>query len=168
MKMRQSAASWFQRASRTSTPTSSSSDGVSDFLTVSRGSEVAMAGIVMGGLAEAGHAARSLVGGPIDEPAERYARITEQARGLGGIDEPSLGGFDAGEDRRFAQALPKGLRQGADAHRLRPADVERARRHGAMTERAQHHGIGVALPFFFKVAGGAIATRSAYPALCCL
>src|SRR6266446_9061021 len=141
MKMRQSAASWFQRASRTSAPTSPSSDGVSDCLTVSRGSEVAMAGIVMGVLAKTRHAARDPVGGPIDEPAERNARITEQARGLGGIDEPSLGGFDAGEDRRFAQTLPEGLRQGADAHRLRPADVERARRHGAMTERAQHHGI---------------------------
>src|SRR5260221_3942732 len=100
MKMRQSAASWFQRASRTSAPTSSSSDGVSDCLTVSRGSEVAMAGIVMGVLANARHAARDPVGGPIDEPAERNARITEQARGLGGIDEPSLGGFDAGEDPR--------------------------------------------------------------------
>src|SRR5260221_6173282 len=160
MKMRQSAASWFQGASGTSAPTSSNSDGVSDCLTASRGSGVAMGVIVMGGLAEARHAARTPVGGPIDEPAERYARITEQARGLGGIDEPSLGGFDAGEDRRFAQALPKGLRQGADAHRLRPADVERARRYGAMTERAQHHGIGVALPNQVDVAGGEIDPRS--------
>src|SRR5262249_51035889 len=145
MKMRQSAASWFQRASRTSALTSSSSDGVSDSLTVSRGSEVAMAGIVMGVLAQPRHAARDPVRGPIDELAERHARIPEQARRLGGIDEPSLGGFDAGEDRRIAQALPKGLRQPADAHRLRPTDVERARGHRAMAERAQHHGIGVAL-----------------------
>src|SRR5215471_19436557 len=87
MKMRQSAASWFQRASRTSAPTSSSSDGVSDSLTVSRGSEVAMAGIVMGVLAETRHAARDPVRGPIDELAERHARIPEQARRLGGIDE---------------------------------------------------------------------------------
>src|SRR5258708_34978319 len=120
MKMRQSAASWFQRASRTSAPTSSSSDGVSDCLTVSRGSEVAMAGIVMGVLANARHAARDPVGGPIDEPAERNARITEQARGLGGIDEPSLGGFDAGEDRRVSPARPQRLGPGAGAHPLRP------------------------------------------------
>src|SRR5499427_8290840 len=132
MKMRQSAASWFQRASRTSAPTSSSSDGASDPLTVSRGSEVAMAGIVMRVLAETRHAARDPVRGPIDERAERHGRVTEEPRRLGGIDEPSLGGLDAGEDRRFAQALPESLRQGADAHRLRPADVERARRHGAM------------------------------------
>src|SRR5246127_5343908 len=126
MKMRQSAASWFQRASRTSAPTSPSSDGVSDCLTVSRGSEVAMAGIVMGVLAKTRHAARDPVGGQIDEPAERNARITEQARGLGGIDEPSLGGFDAGEDRGVAQALPKGFPPGGGDPRLRPADVERA------------------------------------------
>src|SRR6266568_4269864 len=118
MKMRQSAASWFQRASRTSAPTSSNSAGVSDALTVSRGSEVAMAGIVMGVLAEARHAARDPVRGPIDERAERHARVAEQARRLGGIDEPSLGGLDAGEDRRFAQALPEGLRQPANAHRF--------------------------------------------------
>src|SRR5260221_4946521 len=135
MKMRQSAASWFQRASRTSTPTSSSSDGVSDCLTVSRGSEVAMAGIVMGVLAEARHAARNPVGGPIDEPAERYARITEQARGLGGIDEPSLGGFDAGEDRRFAPGLPKSLGQGGGAPPPRTPDGGRGPRHGAKTRR---------------------------------
>src|SRR5262249_18359321 len=102
MKMRQSAASWVQRGSRTSAAPSSHSHGVSDSLTVSRGSEVAMAGIVMRVLAQARHAARHPVRGPIDELAERYARITEQARRLGGIDEPSVGGFDAGEDRRFA------------------------------------------------------------------
>src|SRR5262244_4120040 len=117
MKMRQSAASWFQRASRTSALTSSNSDGVSDSLTVSRGSEVAMAGIVMGVLAETRHAACDPVRGPIDERAERHARITEEPRRLGSIDEPSVGGFHAGEDRRFAQALSEGLRQGADAHR---------------------------------------------------
>src|SRR5215831_3101546 len=156
MKMRQSAASWFQRASRTSAPTSPSSDGVSDALTASCGSEVAMAGIVMRVLAEARHAARDPVRGPIDERAERHARITEEPRRLGGIDEPSLGGFDAGEDRRFAQALSEGLRQGADAHRLRSADVERARRHRAMAEGAQHHVIGVALPDDVDVAGGEI------------
>src|SRR5262245_7883038 len=160
MKMRQSAASWFQRASRTSAPTSSSSDEVSDFLMVSRGSEVAMARIVMGVLAEARHAACDPVRGPIDELAERHARVTEEPRRLGGIDEPGVGRFDAGEDRRFAQALPEGLRQGADAHRLRPADVERARGHGAMAERAQHHGIGIALPDHVDVAGGEIDRRS--------
>src|SRR5262249_55302010 len=112
MNMRQSAASWFQRASRTSASTSSSSDGVRDFFMVSRGSEVAMARIVMGVLAEAWHAACDPVCGPIDELAERHARVTEQAPRLGGIDEPSVGRFDAGEDRRFAQALPEGLRQG--------------------------------------------------------
>src|SRR5258707_3471883 len=118
MKMRQSAAMWSQRASRTSAPTSSNSDGVSDCLTVSRGSEVAMAGIVMGVLAEARHAARNPVGGPIDEPAERNARITEQARRLGGIDEPSLGGLGAGEERRVVPWLSQSLRPGAECHRL--------------------------------------------------
>src|SRR5215475_4227878 len=102
MKMRQSAASWFQRASRTSAPTSSSSDGVSDSLTVSRGSEVAMARIVMGVLAEARHAACDPVRGPIDKLAERHARVTEEPRRLGGIDEPGVGRLDAGEERRFA------------------------------------------------------------------
>ena len=37
----------------------------------------------MGVLAKARHPARNPVGGPIDELAERYARITEPARGLG-------------------------------------------------------------------------------------
>src|SRR5260221_6718158 len=139
MKMRQSAASWFQGASGTSAPTSSNSDGVSDGLTASRGSEVAMAGIVMGVLAEARHAARNPVGGPIDEPAERYARITEQARGLGGIDEPSLGGFDAGEDRRVAQALPQGVRHRADAYRLPTAYADPAPKDRANIAPAQQH-----------------------------
>src|SRR5258708_16687484 len=127
MKMRQSAASWFQRASRTSAPTSSSSDGVSDCLTVSRGSEVAMAGIVMRVLAKTRHAARDPVGGPIDEPAERNARITEQAHGLGGIDEPSLGGLDARGDRPVAPAPPQRLRQRAEAQPPPPASPEPGR-----------------------------------------
>src|SRR5262249_59015120 len=101
-KMRKSAASWFQRASRTSAPTSSSSDEVSDFLMVSRGSEVAMARIVMGVLAEARHAACDPVRGPIDELAERHARVTEEPRRLGGIGEPGLCPFRAREDRRVS------------------------------------------------------------------
>src|SRR5258705_13774934 len=106
MKMRQSAASWFQRASRTSAPTSSNSDRVRDALTASRGSEVAMTRVVMGVLAEARHAACDPVRGPIDELAERHARITEQTRRLGGVHEPAIGRFDAGDDRRFAQPPP--------------------------------------------------------------
>src|ERR1700746_992861 len=100
MKMRQSAASWFQRASRTSAPASSNSDGVTDPLRITCGSEVAMAGIVMGVLPEARHAACDPVRGPIDELAERHARITEQARRLGGIDGPGPRGVPGGADRR--------------------------------------------------------------------
>src|SRR5712671_1617720 len=141
MKMRQSAASWFQRASATSAPTSSSSDGVRDGLTANCSSEVAIARIVMGVLAEARQAAADPVRGPVDQRQERNARITEQPRRLGGIDQPPLGRFDAGKNRWLAQALAERFRQPAHAHGLRAADIERARRHRAMTQRAQHHGI---------------------------
>src|SRR6266545_2119983 len=89
--MRQSAGSWFQRASRTRAQASSNSDGASDCLTASRGSELAIAGIVMGVLAEARHTARDPIRGPIDQLAERHARIAEEPRGLRRVDEPSLG-----------------------------------------------------------------------------
>ena len=92
------------------------------------------------------------VRGPIDEPHQRHAGITEQPHRLGGVDEPAVGGLDAGEDRPLAQALPEGFRQPAHAHGLRAADIERARRHRAMTERAQHHVVGVALPDHVDVA----------------
>src|SRR6476620_12411964 len=153
VKMRQSAASWFQRASRTSVSTSSSSDAVKDGLMANRSSEVAIARIVMSVLAEARQAAADPVRGPIDEGQQRDAWITEQPRRLGGVDQPAFGGFDAGEYRWLAQALAKRFRQPAYAHRLRPADIERARRHGAMTQRAQHHCIGIALPDHVDVAG---------------
>src|SRR3982074_930821 len=99
MKMRQSAGSWFQSASATSAPTSSNSGGVSEILVTSCRSEVAIARIVMGVLAEARQAAADPVCGPIHEGQQRNARITEQPRRLGGINQPALGGFDAGEKR---------------------------------------------------------------------
>src|SRR6266480_6725110 len=132
--MRQSAGSWFQRASRTSAPASSNSDGVSDCLTVSPGSELAIAGIVMGALAEARHAARDPIRGPIDHLAERHARIAEEPRRLRGVDEPSLGPFDSRENGRLAQPLRERLSEPADAHRLRPTDIERTCRQRAVGE----------------------------------
>src|SRR3954451_13564794 len=146
VKIRQSAVSWFQRASRTSVSTSSSSDAVKDGLMANRSSEVAIARTVVSVLAEAWQPAADPVRGPIDEGHQRYAWITEQPRRLGGVDEPAFGGFDASENRRLAQALPERFCQPAHAHGLRAADIERARRHGAMTQRAQHYGIGIALP----------------------
>src|SRR6478609_3152966 len=152
VKMRQSAASWFQRASRTSVSTSSSSDAVKDGLMANRSSKVAIARIVMSVLAEAWQAAADPVRGPIDQGQQRYAWITEQPRRLGGVDQPAFGGFDAGENRRLAEAMPERFCQPAHAHRLRAADIERARRHGAMAQRTQHHGIGIALPDHVDVA----------------
>src|SRR4030081_997265 len=146
MKTRQSAVSWFQRASRTSASASASSDGVSDVLVARTRSESAIARIVMCVLAEARQSARDPVRGPIDELDQRHAGITEQTRRLGGVDEPAFARLDAAEDWRLAQPLAEALRQPANAHGLRPADVERARRHRAMAERAQHHAVGVALP----------------------
>src|SRR5262245_65681935 len=113
---RQSAASWFQRASRTSAPTSSSSDGDSDGLTVKRSSEIAIARIVMRVLAERRHAASDPIRGPIHEPRQRHARMAQQPNRLRGVDEPAVGGLDAGEDRPLAQALPESFGQPAHAH----------------------------------------------------
>src|SRR5215472_18705233 len=119
MKMRQSAASWFQRASRTSAPTSSSSDGVSDGLTASRGSEDAIADIIMGVLAEARHAARDPVRRPIDELLEGHTRRAEEPPRLGGVDEPSIGRFGADKVRLLAQPFAERFREPADAHGFR-------------------------------------------------
>src|SRR3954471_3838176 len=156
MKMRQSAGSWFHRASATSALKSSSSDGVSDDLTANWRSEVAIARIVVSVLAEARQPAGGAVRGPIDQGQQRHARITEQSRRLGGVDQPALGGFDAGENRWLAQALPERFSKPAHAHGLRAADIERARRHGAMTQRAQHNGIGIALPDDVDMARGEV------------
>src|SRR4051812_31698276 len=104
VKIRQSAASWFQRASRTSVSTSSSSDAVKDGLMANRSSEVAIARIVMSVLAEARQTAADPVRGPIDEGQQRYARITEQSRRLGGVDPPAPRGLDARGNRGGAPA----------------------------------------------------------------
>src|SRR5438128_8437545 len=84
---RQSAASWFQLASRASASTSPNSDGASDGLTANASSEVAIAGIVVGVLAQARHAAGDPVRGPVDELAERHARRAEQPYRLRGVDQ---------------------------------------------------------------------------------
>src|SRR4051794_18508209 len=117
--MLQSAASWFHRASRTSAATSSNSRSESDGLIVSCSSEVAIARIVVSVLAEARQAAADPVRGPVDQRQQRHARITEQPRRFGGVDEPAFGGFDAGENGRLAQALPERFCQPAHAHGLR-------------------------------------------------
>src|SRR3954452_18375531 len=116
--MLQSAASWFHRASRTSAATSSNSRGESDGLIVSCSSEVAIARIVVSVLAEARQPAADPVRGPIDQGQQRYAWITEKPRRLRGVDEPALGGFDASENRRLAQALPERFCQPTHAHGL--------------------------------------------------
>src|SRR5258708_29895232 len=97
-----------------------SSDGVSDALRVRRGSELAIAGIVMGVLAETRHPARDPVRGPIYQLGERHERMAEEAHRLGGVDEPSVGRFDAREDRRFSPPLPQHLRHAAGAPPRRP------------------------------------------------
>src|SRR4029077_18846830 len=105
MNTRQSAGSWFQRASRTSAPTSSSSDGDSDGLTASRRSEIAIARIVMGVLAEARLVAPDPIGGPIDEPCPRHAPVNQHPRRFGGVDEPRVGRLAADEHRLLAETL---------------------------------------------------------------
>src|SRR5437667_5441387 len=143
-KTRQSSAVWFQPASRTNASTSAISAAGSAVRAASNRSEGAIALIVMGVLAEAWAAARDPVGGPVDQARERHGRIAEQARRRGGVDEPGLRRLAAGEARRLAEAGAELVGEPADAHRLRSADVERARRDGAMAERAQHEGVRVA------------------------
>src|SRR6059058_3572870 len=127
---------------------------------VSRGSEDAIADIIMGVLAEGRHAARDPVRRPIDELAERNARRAEQPPRLGGVDEQGVGRFDADKVRLLAQTFAERFCEPADAHRLRPADIERARRHGAVAERPQHHAIGIALPDHVDMAGRKIDRRA--------
>src|SRR4029453_14607883 len=66
--------------------------------------------------------------------------------------------FAPREHRPFAKTLAELLRQPADALR-RTADVEWARRHGAMIERAQDKFIGVTLPNHIHVAHCEIKRR---------
>src|ERR1700681_4021077 len=124
--MCQSAATWFQLASRTSAPASYSSDAENDYLATSSSSEGAIARIVVGGLAEARKAARNPVGGPVDQPRERNGGIAEQPHRLRRVDQPAFARLDTGEHRGLAQAGAEALRQPAHTHRLRAADVERA------------------------------------------
>jgi hypothetical protein len=72
----QSAATWFQPASRTSASASDNSAAVSAVPMI--GSEGAITCIEMGVLAKARHAAGDPVGGPVDHACQRHARLSEQ------------------------------------------------------------------------------------------
>src|SRR5436309_12974394 len=100
----------------------------------------------MGVLAEGRHAARDPVRRPIDELAERHARWAEQPPRLGGVDEPSIGRFDADKVRLLAQTSAERFCEPAYAHRLGPADIERACRHGSVAARLTHHATRNACP----------------------
>src|SRR4051812_39323243 len=123
MKMRQSAATWFQPASRTNASASPSSVGA---ILTSMGSvdlKDAIAGVVVGVLAEALHPATDPVGGPVDHPVERDVRRAEQALGGSGVAEPRRRCLTAYQGRCLAQPLPERLGEAADAHGLRTGDV---------------------------------------------
>src|SRR5687767_14288156 len=109
--MRQSAAVWFQRASRTSAQASSISAVENRALVDNETSETAIAGIVMGGLAEARHRPLNPIRGPFDELHQRHARIAEQPRCLGAVDQPGFGRFHAGECRGLAEMPPEAVRE---------------------------------------------------------
>src|SRR5262245_23734207 len=140
MNMRQSAGSWFQLASVTSALTSLSSEGARPDFTASRSSEIAIAGVVMGFFAQARHSAADPIGGPVDELDQWHARIAEQPRRLGRVDEPCFGRFAPDEERLLSQALPEAFGQPAHADGLGTADIERTRGHRAMAKGPQHHG----------------------------
>src|SRR5262245_57173670 len=105
MNTRQSAISWFQRASRTSASASASSGAVSDGLVDRTRSESAIACIVVGVLAEARQSARDPVRGPVDQLDQRHAGIAEKPHRLGGVDQPAFARFLADENRRLAEPL---------------------------------------------------------------
>src|SRR5258708_17712729 len=142
-KISQSAATWFQPASRTSASASGNSAAVSDAPMI--GSEGAIACIEMCVLAEARHAARDPVGCPVDHACQRHVGLSEQPDRFRDVDQPGVGRFRALEDRILAEALAELIGEPTDAGR-RAADVERARRHRTMIERAQDELVGVALP----------------------
>src|SRR5262245_65575498 len=58
----------------------------------------------------------------------------------------SLRRFGPLEDRLAVEALRELAGEPAHADRFRTAYIERRTRHRAMTQRAQHHGVGIALP----------------------
>src|SRR5690242_11808653 len=102
-KNRQSASFWFQCASVDSTSPSCASAASSS--TMSTDSIAAIAHLVFGGLAEAGHRPRHPVRGPVDELLGIDDRVAEQFDGLRGVGEPGLWIFLADDHGRAAEAL---------------------------------------------------------------
>src|SRR3954470_22206891 len=143
-KIDQSAATWFQPASPTRASASASSPRVSAASSRFE-SEGPIARVEMRILAQARQPARDPIRLPVDEAPQRHRWVAEQPHRLRCVNEPAVGLLDTGEDRRFPEASAEGFGEPAHADRFRIAYVEGARRRGAMTERAQHHGIGVAL-----------------------
>src|SRR5438270_10646642 len=109
----QSAATWFQPASATRASASGSSEAARR--PIEGQSEGAITLAIAGRLAEARKRARNPIGGPVDQPGQRHARISEQLHGLRGVDEPCGRGFLAGKHRRPAKAFAKGFGEPADA-----------------------------------------------------
>src|SRR5262249_5649573 len=131
----QSIATWFQPASRTSASASPSSDAASD--APMTGSEGAIAGIEVGVLAEARQTARHPVGGPVDHPVERNARLAKQPDRLLDVDQPGVGRFASFEHRLAPEPLAELLRDRPHAG-YPTANVERTGWRRALAERAQH------------------------------
>src|SRR6187455_823833 len=82
-------------------------------------SEFSVPGFEVRGFAEEAAAGLHVGGDEIHHAGDGYRGRAEKADGLGGIGEPSGGGFTTGEDRRAAEAVAELHGEVADAEFIR-------------------------------------------------
>src|SRR5690606_6804287 len=97
----------------------------------------AIARLEMRRLAVARAAAGDPVGGPVDHPLERDARLAEEALRFARVLEPGGRRLAADEPRRAPEALAELPGEPADARVLGAGDVDRRRRRRAVREQPQ-------------------------------
>src|SRR6185295_8271840 len=143
-KYRQSASFWFQPASVDSTSPACASSMPSS--TMSTGSIAAIAHLVFGGLAEAGHRSRRPVGGPADQLLGINDWQAEQFYGLRRVGQPGRRLFLAGDDGSAAKPLAEFRGEIAHGQDFMAADIDRRGRRIAMRQTTQRLRRCVALP----------------------
>ena len=159
---RQSAGTWFQPGSAERRTAAGMSAGVSRRCVERAGHALAFGALKTPsrtsncvGLPRLGRSRADPVGDPVDHPG-RAAPADSRTAPMPApvLTSQAVRRFRAGDLGRLAEAAAERLRQRADADGLRPADVERRGRRGAMAQRAQRLRIGVALPDHVDMAHG--------------
>ena len=108
------------------------------------------------GFVEGGAADAKPMGGGLDHVVERDSGRAEELVGAGGVPDPGVGAFAAGDAWRTAEGFTELMGQAADGDPLKAGDIEGGRRSGGVGEALEGTGIGVTLPNHVGVAHGDI------------